>query len=114
MEILDETIGDVAILQLAGRFDMLQVPLLKGRVVDFVNAGLIRMAMGFNDVNFLDSTGLGCLVTCLRTIGPNGRLVLFGMKPNVRKVFSMTKLDQSAFVIVEDREAALEYLASHR
>ena len=49
----------------------------------------------FSDCNFIDSTGLGVLVSVYkRCIEVKGEIKLLNMNNNVMKVFKLTRLDQ--------------------
>jgi anti-sigma B factor antagonist len=65
-----------------------------------------RIALDLTRVGFLDSSGLGALVSLLKTVRPTGELVLFGLKPSVQEILRLTHLD-SVFVSAPNEEAAL-------
>ena len=52
-----------------------------------------RLILDFSDVPFIDSVGLGSLVTAYVSHQKHGRcLVLTGVKPRVRKVMEVTRV----------------------
>lgn len=65
-----------------------------------------RVALDLSRVGFLDSSGLGALVSLLKLVRPTGELVLFGLKPSVQEILRLTHLD-SVFVSAPNEEAAL-------
>ena len=65
-----------------------------------------RIALDLSRVAFLDSSGLGALVSLLKTVRPTGELVLFGLKPSVQEILRLTHLD-SVFVSAPNEDAAL-------
>ena len=62
-------------------------------------------------VGFLDSSGLGAVVAVMKLIGPNRKLELAGLTPNVDKVFRLTRMD-SIFTIHPSVEVAISHAAS--
>jgi anti-sigma B factor antagonist len=66
--------------------------------------GLIDMSA----LKFVDSSGLGALLACLRIMnGKNGDLRLYAMTKPVRALFELVRMHR-IFLIFETREAALE------
>lgn len=59
-----------------------------------------------SNVMFIDSCGIGALVSLMRTFGRTRRLELCGLTPPVRKVFRLTKLD-TVFALHSNAAAAL-------
>lgn len=71
-------------------------------------AGPSRVVLDLEQVNFLDSSGLGAVVAVMKAFAPDRRLELAGLSPLVAKVFRLTRMDQ-VFVIhpsAEDATAA--------
>ena len=57
-------------------------------------AGGRRILLDVSEVSFVDSTGLGSLVSLLKSLEPQTELAVAGVQPNVRRLFAMTKLDK--------------------
>ena len=63
-------------------------------------------------LTFVDSSGLGALLSCLRTMkGKKGQLLLFGMTKPVRALFELVRMHR-IFSIYNSREEALAELAA--
>lgn len=65
-----------------------------------------RVILDLSRVTFLDSSGLGAVVAVMKTLGPDRRLELAGLTPNVERVFRLTRMD-SVFSIHRSVDAAL-------
>lgn len=52
-------------------------------------------------VSFVDSSGLGAIVSAMKQMGEGRRLILAGLTPNVAKVFRLTRMDR-VFEIHDD------------
>ena len=77
-------------------------------IADFVEAGNTKLVLDLSEVKFLDSSGLGAIVSIRKMVGTGGSLVLCGLTEQVRSVFRLTRMD-TVFEIFED--ATLEQAA---
>lgn len=64
-----------------------------------------RVVLDLSQVGFLDSSGLGALVTAMKALGPDRRLDLLAPTPPVQKVLRLTRMD-SVFAIFPDEASA--------
>lgn len=81
---------------LDGEIDAATVDPMKAKVAEAIAANPgSRVTIDFAQVTFLDSTGLGALVSAMRQArGSGGDVALTNVAPNVRKVFDITGLDK--------------------
>ncbi|SEP69257.1 anti-sigma B factor antagonist [Azotobacter beijerinckii] len=91
------------------RLDAANTPQFRELVIEQLKNGLSRIVLNMHTVQFVDSSGLGGLVSILKRIGPMGDLVLVGLAPNVLKTFTLTRMDR-VFSIAPDVDAALKQL----
>jgi anti-sigma B factor antagonist len=103
-----------AVLRVAGELDAATGPVLRSRLVELVDEGVRHIVLDLGDVPFLDSSGLGVLVTGLKRLRiAGGTLRLAGCRPPVRAVLKITSLDR-VFFLYPSVDAALadttEYL----
>ncbi|MBT0668017.1 STAS domain-containing protein [Novosphingobium profundi] len=69
-----------------------------------------RILLDLTPVGFIDSTGLGVLVSMLKRMGPGGRVAVVGAAPGVRRLFELTRLD-SLFRLCDSEDEARAILA---
>jgi anti-sigma B factor antagonist len=70
------------------------------------------LLLDMSRLNFVDSSGLGALLSCLRTMkGKKGQLLLFGMTKPVRALFELVRMNR-IFNIYNSQEEALAELAA--
>jgi len=85
---------------------------LRERLIALVTAGTHRIVLDFNDVEFIDSTGLGVLVGVLkRTRARGGSMTLVCSQDGLLRVFKITGLEK-VFPIYRTLEDAAEAAAS--
>lgn len=93
----------------SGEIDVATAPELRDRLTDLVDGGTTRLIVDLEDVDFIDSTGLGVLVGAVRrTRGTEGDLRLVCTNARILKIFEATGLHE-VFVIgatVDDTIAA--------
>lgn len=76
-------------------------------VLQRVSDGDRKFVMDFADSSYIDSTGLGSLVSLSRKIREaGGRLRLAGLNEDLQTLFELTKLD-TVFEIADTRAAAM-------
>ncbi|OQX10892.1 MAG: hypothetical protein BWK76_19950 [Desulfobulbaceae bacterium A2] len=112
MNIVKQHHGSIVELRLNGRLDATTAPRLRQEVQDRLEAGQRQLVIELAGVDFIDSTGLGGLVTALRTIvKEGGMLKLAAIRAEVRRVFELTRLDK-LFEIFPDTDAAVASFSS--
>lgn len=99
---------DVAtVVAASGEIDVFTAPQLDVALTAAVAGGNGRVVVDLRQVSFLDSTGLGTLVKCLKAAtGAGGWLRLVVGSPKIRKIFDITGLD-AAMPISDTVEEAL-------
>ena len=93
----------------AGEIDVAAAPRLREALIASAAEGHKRVVVDLRATEFLDSTGLGALVTGLKRIrAQGGEMRVVCTAPRVCKVFEITSLDRvlSLFDTVEEACAA--------
>jgi anti-sigma B factor antagonist len=87
--------GPWTVIEVSGEVDLYSAPRLKELVRDLAASGRGRIAVELQGVEFMDSTGLGVLISGLkRCRETGGTLALVAPTEPVRKVLSITGLDR--------------------
>ena len=100
--------GDVLIVEIEGQLIVSNRQELKQRVLDQAEAGARKVLIDFARAGYIDSSGLGVLVSLakrMRELG--GDLRLANLNDDLQTLFELTKLD-TLFQISDSRERALE------
>jgi len=74
-----------------------------------IEDGNTRIILDLRQITFIDSSGLGAIVTSLKRIGSDGKLVVAGLNEKTRSIFEMTRMDR-VFDIHVSVEGAYESL----
>lgn len=85
-------------------------PRFKHQLINYVNNGHRSIVLNLEAVSFIDSSGLGALVSGLKAIGKDGDLVLSGTSGNVTSMFKLTRMDK-VFRMFGTQEEAIEALS---
>lgn len=78
-------------------------------IQDLIKKGHMHIALDLSNVDFVDSTGLGAIVRCLKELGGQGQLVLFGVNELFLSLLQLTKMD-SIFTRSRGKNEAVELL----
>ena len=62
-------------------------------ISEIVALGAINLLLDLGCVKFLDSTGLGAIVSVSKMLGEDGKLAVCGLTGQVRNVFEVTRMD---------------------
>ena len=99
--------SELTIITLSGRFDSLLAKEFKSCVVRLIETNQVKLIIDMGAVNFIDSSGLGALVGCLKTISKEkGEVRIAALTPEVRTIFELTRLHR-IFDMFETLDAAL-------
>jgi len=79
----------------------------KARVLEYIDGGAKDMIIDLTEVDFIDSSGLGSLVSILKALSKEGSLVITGLKKKTEQIFKLTRMD-SVFTIYPSVNEALE------
>ncbi|MCD6462170.1 MAG: STAS domain-containing protein [Thermotogae bacterium] len=98
---------DKGIVHVKGDVDAYHTGELKKYVMDIIkNLEKSTLVLDMSEVPYIDSAGLGTLVSILREARlAKKAFVLAGLKPNVMRIFEITRLDK-VFKIVDTVEEA--------
>jgi anti-sigma B factor antagonist len=97
----------VAVLQVEGQLVVGNRQELKDLVQAAVDQGDRRVLIDFSRTGYIDSSGLGALVSISKKIREaGGELRLSGLNEDLRSLFELTKLD-TLFAIAETPKQAL-------
>jgi anti-sigma B factor antagonist len=107
MGLTTSTRGDVTIVLVDGQLTVGNRQDLKAAVQACLDAGARKFLLDCAPTGYIDSSGLGALVTIARRVREaGGQIRLAGLNEDLRSLFELTKLD-TLFALFPDTDAAL-------
>lgn len=99
---------DVTVVSVTGQLIVGNRQELKDDVIKLLESGSRKFLLDFEDTGYIDSSGLGVLVSLSKKIREKGgEMRLAGLNEDLRTLFELTKLD-TLFYIADTRDEALK------
>jgi anti-sigma B factor antagonist len=111
MNIIERTINDVTVLDLEGNLALNENARFRKHVTGAIDAGSRKLIVNLAKVKYMDSRGLGELISCytaLRRV--NGNVKLLHLNNRLQYLLAITNLD-SVFETFDSEPAALSSFA---
>ncbi|QQK75216.1 STAS domain-containing protein [Salicibibacter cibarius] len=106
LDVKTETLGNETKMFVSGEIDAYTAPQLKEALMPLVEKQEPAVTVDLRGVDYIDSTGLGIFVGALKSTDQNnGTLRLVSLNERVKRLFSITGLDE-VIDIEERRESA--------
>jgi len=87
------------------RIDAATATEFKQQMSDWIGAGNRRIVLNLMEVDFIDSSGLGAIVSSLKKIGGEGDLVICVVKETVMSLFRLTRMNRVFDIFSSEDEA---------
>ena len=101
------TVGDRTVVEVGVEIDVYTAPKLREALIELVQGGTYDIVVDMEQVEFLDSTGLGVLVGGLKRVrSHDGSMTLVCTQERLLKIFRITGLTR-VFEIHPDVDAAV-------
>lgn len=85
----------IQVIHPQGILDAARAESFRQQIIAPINQGASVVIIDFQEVTFMDSSGLGSLVVALKNARANGaKLVLVGINEQVRMLFELTSMDR--------------------
>lgn len=99
--------GNACTVTLDGEVDVYTAPRLKEELVSAIEDGCVNVIVDLEQVGFIDSSGLGVLVSALRRAREREGVVrIVCTRDNILKIFRITGLDKVFPVFSDVQEAS--------
>ena len=103
------TENDVDVIDMSGQLDAFTTPDVKAEFKKLTDARHYKLVLNLQNVDYINSTGIGAIVAVAQQVRRRkGDLKIYGMKPDIRKVFDLV----GASKILEMFETEQEALSS--
>jgi anti-sigma B factor antagonist len=108
MKIETRTIGDITLLDCSGKITLGEGTMaVRTTVRDILKGDGKKIILNLADVNYIDSSGIGELVSTYTTVANSGgELKLLNLTKKIQELLAITKL-LTVFQVYENEQAAL-------
>jgi len=108
MEIAKRTVEDIQILDCKGKITLGEGTMaVRNTVRDIIADNGKKIILNLGDVNYIDSSGIGELVSTYTTVtNAGGQLKLLNLTKKIHELLQITKL-LTVFQVFEDEKAAI-------
>ena len=109
MKIVVRTVGDAKILDCSGKITLGEGTMaIRNSVRDILESGSKKIILNFAEISYIDSAGVGELVSTYTTVvNSGGRLKLLNLTNKIRQLLTITKL-LTVFETFDNEKAVLE------
>lgn len=112
VDFTDKKTDEILIIDIDGELDVHAGSKLKEYLQEKTGKGMLKIALDMRKVGYMDSTGLGILVSCLSSIRKaGGEMVVFDLDSEVAKLFALTRINQF-ITVAKDEAAAVQVLSA--
>ncbi|MGJ5630081.1 STAS domain-containing protein [Nostoc sp. CALU 1950] len=103
----------VKVLELSGILDGIRGNELRREVSNIVDNGADILLLDLKEVKFIDSSGLGALVSAMQMVrAANAKLFVCSVSDQVRMLFELTKMDRIFQTFADQDEFNRQVLAT--
>jgi anti-sigma B factor antagonist len=108
MKIEKRTVGDITILDCSGKITLGEGTMtVRNTVRDILKNNGKKIILNLGDVNYIDSSGIGELVSSYTTVANSGgQFKLLNLTKKIHELLQITKL-LTVFQVFENEQAAL-------
>ena len=95
MRIETEKIDDILVLTPCDPIiDASSAADFKGQLVTWIQEGNTRILLDLSFIEFIDSSGLGAIISLLKLLAGTGDICLCGIRDQVMSLFKLTRMDR--------------------
>ncbi len=106
MKIDERKNGEVVILDIEAEIDLYNAPVLSKYLQDTLDKGHLKVVMNLSQVPFVDSSGIGALVSSLALYQENnGIFVLSNLQKSIQDLLNYIQLADQFLIFGEESEA---------
>jgi anti-sigma B factor antagonist len=106
MEIIETSRGEIRVLLVKGKVDVITAPALREKIMGLLDGGARRLLINCLLLDYISSAGLRVLYeTMTRLEAASGRLALCAVNSNVRKIFDAVDLSADIPIFPAEAEA---------
>ena len=108
VKLTNRQVGDVTVIDAAGRITLGEgASAFRDTIRDFASKGNKKLLLNLGDVSYIDSSGIGEMVSGFTTVTNNGgQMKLVGLSKRIKDLLQITKL-YTVFDVYDDEAQAV-------
>lgn len=79
----------------------------RNRMSELISGGNRCISLNMSGVDFIDSSGLGAMVSVLKLMGQDGDIVISGPKESAMRMFKLTRMNKVFRIFDKEEDAVL-------
>lgn len=98
--------GRVSVIDISGEVTAFAEGVLMDAYQEATQNGVKAIVLNFSDLSYMNSSGIGLLVTLLIRAQRQGQsLLAYGLSEHYRQIFELTRLNEAIFCFADESEA---------
>lgn len=107
--------GNISIIKPIGRnLDASTVSSFKKQTADWVQKGSYILLLNLANIDFIDSSGLGSIISLFKLVAENGNMAICNTRPTVQSLFRLTRMDKVFTIYHSEEEGIHALMEIHR
>ncbi len=103
--------NNIPIVNVSGEIDVYTCPQLRATLAGLIDKGQHSIILNLENIQYIDSTGLGTIAHTARTLEPNnGMVYVICSKNQIKKIFEVSGLEKKNIRLCADESSALKEL----
>lgn len=95
----------VIALVLGERIDAKVSDVFRRKIFSLIENGNHNIILNISNVKFVDSSGLGAMVACLKQVKEKGQIVICSINSSVEKVFKLSRVNKVFRLFLTEEDA---------
>tara|TARA_B100001113_G_C20664914_1_gene429502 strand:- start:118 stop:465 length:348 start_codon:yes stop_codon:yes gene_type:complete len=99
------------IVHIKGEIDVYTCPALQEKLNEIINRGELQVVLDLEDLQYIDSTGLGTIANTAQNIqDQNGEVHVICNKPQIKKIFEFSGLEEKNITLYDTKSELVKKL----
>jgi anti-sigma B factor antagonist len=106
MQVQEKRIGKFLVVKpIDRRIDFKNGVHFKDKMAELIEGGNMFILLDLSEVEFIDSSGLGAVVSSLKRMKGRGDLYICGLRETIMTMFNLTRMDRVFRIFASEHEA---------
>lgn len=103
---------NIPVIRVNGEIDIYTCPELRAKLTEIIESGNNNIILDLENIQYIDSTGLGTIAYTARSIeDKKGQVLVICTKHQIKKIFEVSGLEKKNISLFENESDALKELS---